>query len=91
MSIGRFTVEVDVVLCRPFWVDRTLYYVILAHDGVEAELIACQWAQSHTNVVMAVGSVVTSWPEEEGKLTCTSKTTTKSSGPLRNLGHSTTP
>jgi hypothetical protein len=58
-----FNVEVDVALSRPPKHDKTIFYIIEADNGVEAELIACQIAQSRPNVVMAVGSIVTNWTD----------------------------
>ena len=59
MSI--YWIEVDVALQRPPRVDAQMYFCIEARSGVEAELIACQWAACSRHVVMPVGSVVYDW------------------------------
>ena len=62
--MGVYRIEVDVALCRPPRADATIYFALEAVDGYAAELLACQIAQCHPRVVMAVGSVVTDWPTE---------------------------
>lgn len=58
-----YKVEVDVALRRPPRRDKTLYYVVEADTGQDAELIACQMAYARRGVSMPVGSVVTDWEE----------------------------
>lgn len=58
-----YSVEVDVSLSRPPRADATIYFVLEADNGIEAELLACQWAACHRLVIMPVGSVVTSWTD----------------------------
>lgn len=51
-------------LSRPPRADTTIYFEIEAESGQEAELTAVMWASQTRRVKMAVGSLVTDWPEE---------------------------
>ena len=59
-----YHVEVDVALSRPPKIDQIRKIVVVAGDGVEAELIGCQMVQGWPGVVMAVGSRVTDWSDD---------------------------
>lgn len=58
-----FGVQVGIALSRPPRTDRHVWFRIEAPTGVEAELIACQWAASHPRVVMPVSALVLDWEE----------------------------
>jgi hypothetical protein len=58
-----YTVDVAVALRRPPRVGRWRRFRLAAPDGLTAELVACQWAESTPGVVMAVESVVVDWEE----------------------------
>lgn len=60
-----YTVDVAVALRRPPRVDQWRRFRLAASDGLMAELVACQWAESTPGVVMAVESVVVDWGKGE--------------------------
>ena len=55
---GLYGVEVGVALTRPPRTDRYVFYRLAADSGLDAELLACQWATSRPGVVTPVSAVV---------------------------------
>lgn len=62
--MSLYTVEVEVALKRPPTCDATIYFEVEATSGLDAELLACQWAYEHPRVQMPVASLVTSWEDD---------------------------
>lgn len=63
--MGLYTVEVQVSTDRPIRNDGTIFFQIEAESAIAAEIIAAQWAGSHSGVVMPIDILTTDWPEDE--------------------------
>lgn len=59
----KYHVRVQVATSRPPRAHESLYYCVAADSGIEAELLAAQWAMQHKWCVMVVDILVYEWEE----------------------------